>query len=430
MIRRLALISDHASPLASLGDVDAGGQNVYVEHVARQMAARGIEVDVFTRRSEPDEPTIVALCPGARVVHIAAGPRRYMPKEHLLGYMDEFAENLVRFVRTARGYDLVHANFFMSGLVATRIDRTLGVPFVVTFHALGKIRRLHQGGADRFPSERISIEHHVIDEARRIIAECPQDRHDLVAHYRADVRKIDIVPCGFDPREFYPQDKRAVRRRLGWDPEEPVVVHVGRIVPRKGVDNVIEGFARYVATERRAARLVIVGGETNETSGQRDVELERLKALARDLGNAHRVSFLGRRSHAELCDYYAAGDVFVTTPWYEPFGITPLEAMASGTPVIAANVGGLKYSVRDGVTGYLVEPKNPCELAERLQRILGDYTGRERMSRRALEWVNAKFTWTRVADALLGVYERATDAAELPSLHAGYDFDAATAAVR
>ena len=406
MRRRTAMISEHASPLNCLGGVDSGGQNVYVAQVAKHLAALGYDVDVFTRRDDAFSPEVFDCQRGVRVIHLTAGPPSFVPKEELLPFMDEFCRQLLHFAdQQGIDYDLVHAHFFMSGLVAAEIKRRRGWPFVITFHALGRVRRLHQREADRFSPERISIEHRLMDEADWIIAECPQDEEDQIKLYGAKPDKIRLVPCGFDKTELWPLAKHEARRQLGLDPGEPIVLHVGRMVPRKGVDNTVRGFARLVRRHGVAARLLIVGGESDEPDPGRTPEIGRLQKIAADENVADRVVFVGRKGRAELKYYYSAADVFVTTPWYEPFGITPIEAMACGTPVIGANVGGIKYSVRDGQTGYLVPPNDPDALGERLAYLLERPHVRHRFSQQAVDRVNRLFTWKRVSAQIADAYE-------------------------
>jgi phosphoheptose isomerase len=305
-------------------------------------------------------------------------------------------------------YDLLHANFWMSGLVAAEVKQALGVPFVVTFHALGKVRRLHQGDDDRSPPERITIEARVVAEADQIIAECPRDEEDLVSLYDAVPAKIAIVPCGFDPTELGPIDRRLARLTLGLPTDEPIVLQLGRIVPRKGIDTAIEAFARLVDQhDWSGGRLLIVGGESETPDPSLTPELGRLMTLARRLGIDDRVSFVGRRGRADLRTYYSAADVFVTTPWYEPFGITPVEAMACGTPVVGADVGGIRFSVMDGETGFLVPPRDPDAVAERIARIVGDPVLHERLSRQAVARAERLFTWAKVTGSLEAVYHDA-----------------------
>jgi phosphoheptose isomerase len=404
MSRCIALISEHASPLGALGGVDGGGQNVYVGQVARYLATRGWAVDVFTRRDAEALPDVVEWQSGVRVIHVPAGPPSVIPKEELLPFMGAFTEYVLGRARQ-RPYDLLHANFWMSGLVAAEIKRVLGTPFVVTFHALGRVRRQHQGEADRSPADRVAIEDRVVAEADQIIAECPRDEEDLISLYHATPAKITIVPCGFDPAELGPRDRTLARLTLGLPVDEPVVLQLGRMVPRKGVDTVIEAFARLVELHGwERGRLLIVGGESDTPDPALTPEIGRLSTLARTLGIDDRVTFLGRRSRAELPTYYSAADVFVTTPWYEPFGITAVEAMACGTPVVGADVGGIRFSVLDDETGFLVPPRDPDAVADRVARIVADPDLHERLSQAAVARAGRLFTWEQVAASLEIVY--------------------------
>jgi D-inositol-3-phosphate glycosyltransferase len=403
MSRSIALISEHASPLATLGGVDAGGQNVYVAHVARQLAALGDRVDVYTRRDREDLPEVVDWVPGVRVIHVPAGPAREIPKEQLLPYMPAFTAFMLRRLRS-HPVDLVHANFFLSGLVACDVKEALGTPFVITFHALGRVRRQFHGANDGFPDERFAIEERIVAEADAIVAECPQDEEDLIRLYNADPARISIVPCGFDPAEFAPASRPLARLDLGLDPGERVLLQLGRMVPRKGIDTVIRA-AGILEREGLPVRLLVVGGPERDLEGVELPELDRLRGIARDEGIEERVSFLGRRDRDELAAYYNAADIFVSTPWYEPFGITPLEAMACGTPVLGANVGGIKFTVRDAETGYLVPPNDPVALAERAAHLFRNPKLLAVLGRQAIRRVNDLFTWERVAEAMTAIYE-------------------------
>jgi glycosyltransferase involved in cell wall biosynthesis len=325
--------------------------------------------------------------------------------------MGEFTSFVIQASRR-RPYDLIHANFFMSALVDADVKRALGTPFVVTFHALGRVRHLYQREADGFPEERLAIEERVIAEADRIIAECPQDEEDLIRLYDADPEKITIILCGFDPREFWPIGKTIARDALGLDPERPVILQLGRMVPRKGVETVIRGLGRLVREHGIAAQLLIVGGESDDADPAVTPEIGRLRRIATEEGLGDEVIFVGRRGRDALKYYYSAADLFVTTPWYEPFGITPVEAMACGTPVIGSNVGGIKFTVRDGENGYLVPPKDPDALAERIAHLYSNPKLLSVLGRQAIRRANDLFTWQRVTGALGDLYEEVFSACQ------------------
>jgi D-inositol-3-phosphate glycosyltransferase len=399
---RIALISEHASPLAALGGTDSGGQNVYVAHIGRCLAEAGHQVDVLTRRDARRLPATVDVRPGLRVRHIDAGPPQPLPKESLLPLMSEFGDRAIRLCEGAGAYDVVHANFFMSGLVGLELKQRFGTPLVMTFHALGLVRRLHQGAADGFPEERMDIERRLVREADRIIAECPQDQHDLQALYGADPRRLSMVPCGVDLGEFSPGSKTVARRKLGLPPNDFIVLQLGRMVPRKGVDNVIRALA--MMDRQRSVRLCVVGGNGVDPDDGSTPEIMRLRDIATACGIPDQVCFMGQRQRDALRAWYRAADVFVSTPWYEPFGITPLEAMACGVPVIGSDVGGIRFSVDDGVTGFLVPPHDPAALAERLERLRDHPALAEAMGRAGVLRMRSTFTWKQVADQLTAVY--------------------------
>jgi glycosyltransferase involved in cell wall biosynthesis len=402
MKKQIAFISEHASPLAVLGGVDSGGQNVYVAETAKQLAKMGFEVDIFTRSENAKAARIVQWLPGVRVIHIKAGSEEVMPKEQLLGHMPEFTEGVLDFILTHnRKYRLIHAHFFMSALVAANVKRILDIPFVVTFHALGMIRRMFQGKNDGFPAERIDVEKRVVREADYIIAECPQDEADLIEHYGASADRIVVIPCGFSSDEFYPIAKCTARSIVGIAENEKVLLQLGRMVPRKGVDNVIRALS-VLKKDGCNCKLVVVGGESEVA--EEHPEVRRLMQIAKAGDVSDRVIFTGRRDRNTLKYYYSAADIFITTPWYEPFGITPLEAMACGVPVIGSNVGGIKFSVADGETGFLVPPANAGALADKISLLLENEELGIKMKRNAYKRVNELFTWKRVCEQLSDLY--------------------------
>jgi D-inositol-3-phosphate glycosyltransferase len=423
VLRRIALVSDHASPLAAPGSIDCGGQNVYVAHLARELALAGYLVDIFTRRDTIAQRQLVRLAENIRVINVPAGPAHYVPKEQMLPYIHAFSRFVTRFARRQEAlYDIVHANFFMSGMVAQHLKQALGIPFVITFHALGHVRRLAQGAADAFPPARMRIESMLMRHADRIIAECAQDRQDMESLYGAVPGRIAVAPCGFDPEELWPVERGAARERLGLLGDKYIVLQLGRMVPRKGVDTVIQGVARLRARYGVEAELLVVGGDFDRPQGRDGPEMARLRALASQLGISAHVRFTGQKPRAELRDYYSAADVFVTTPWYEPFGITPVEAMACARPVIGSEVGGIKSTVVDGSTGFLIPSRDPAALAERLVTLQRDPARARAMGEAGLRRAYQHYTWRIVAQQAAAIYAavlaetRAGARADLPHL--------------
>jgi hypothetical protein len=403
-MQRIAVISEHASPLALPGGTDSGGQNVYVGHLARELSRLGYRVDIFTRREHAAQPAIVEWRSGVRIVHVAAGPARVLPKEQLLPYMAEFGHAMLRFMRSeGLDYALAHANFFMSGMVARQLKRLIGLPYVITFHALGRVRRLAQGQADGFPDARFAIEEALMRDADCVIAECAQDEQDMLELYDAAGARRTVIPCGFDPDEFWPV-RDGARARLGLPERGFVILQLGRMVPRKGVDNVIRALRVLQDAHGIGARLLVVGGDAGKADPPDVPEVRRMAALAERLGVLPQVSFTGAQPRHRLRDYYSAADVFVTTPWYEPFGITPLEAMACATPVIGSAVGGIRTTVVHGKTGFLVPPNDPAALAGRLAELQRDPRLAERMGWTGLRRAQRHFTWSRVALQVAALY--------------------------
>lgn len=409
---RIAFLSEHASPVALLGGVDAGGQNVYVDEVSRNLPALGYTVDVFTRRDKPDVPEIIDWAPGVRVIHLAAGPAEFLLKDALWQYMPEFRDSFLRFLeQNELHYDLIHSNFWMSGWVATELKRRLEVPVVHIFHAMGKTKQRHQGKDDSSPAERIDVESDVIRHVDRLIAQCPTEQAELVDDYGADPSRIIVIPSAVNIDIFKPEDHATARQIAGVAEDDFVVVYVGRMLPRKDVRNVVRGVASLLQMCRERhhpltskIKLLLVGGETTEPDPIATPEIGVLQQLVAELDIDEHVRFIGKRQQDRLRYYYSAGDVAVTTPWYEPFGLTPLEGMACGRPVIGSAVGGITFTLVDGQTGFLVEPRNPEMLAARLYQSLTEPELREHMGRVARLRVEREFTWSIVARRTAHLY--------------------------
>ncbi|MEW5895815.1 MAG: glycosyltransferase family 1 protein [Candidatus Omnitrophota bacterium] len=399
-MKKIAMISDHASPLAKIGSINDGGQNIYVKNIAKKMGQRGYQVDIFTRRDNPALKSSVFLSPRVRVIHVPAGPPNYVEKEKLLPYMNEFTDFMTDYIYKNGIYDFIHANFFMSGLVAMKLKDYFRIPFFITFHALGRVRRHFQRSEDKFSDIRFSIEDDIVSAADGIIAECPQDKQDLIDYYSADHSKIVVIPCGVDFSELHPIDQRKARGCLGLQDDEKIILQLGRLVPRKGIETIIHSLKILHKKYHTSARLLIVGGSTKRPDPVETPEIDRLGKIARDAGLFDKVIFCGRASREEIKIYYNAADVFVTTPWYEPFGITPLEAMACQKPVIGSRVGGLQFTIQHGRTGFLVPPRDPYSLAESIKELFANPKLGKIFGRNGRQRVKKNFTWETVVDAL------------------------------
>ena len=409
---RVAFLSEHASPLALLGSQDAGGQNVYVDEVSRNLAKLGVAVDVFTRGDDPGLPSVTQWAQGVRVIHLRAGDERFIAKDNLWPLMPDFRDGLLAFAREqqARGepYDLLHGNFWMSGWVAIEARRQLGIPAAQIFHAMGKTKARHQGAADTSPGDRIAVEREVVRDVDALIAQCPSEQAELVDDYDADPEKVTIIPSAVNIEQFRPVPHDEARRRIGIPMDGLLVAYVGRMLPRKDVRSLVRAMGRLRErwTEIPTPTLLLVGGETIDPDPQATPEIGELMRLAEEVGIRASTRFVGKRQPHALRDYYSAADVVVTTPWYEPFGLTPLEAMACGRPVIGSAVGGITFTIKPGETGFLVPPRDPEALAERIAFTLKRPELRRRMGRAARQRVERDFTWPTVAERTASLYER------------------------
>ncbi|MFP5334396.1 MAG: glycosyltransferase [Actinomycetes bacterium] len=379
---RIAMVSEHASPLAVLGGVDAGGQNVHVAALAEHLGRRGHVVEVFTRRDSRRPAERVPLCDNVTVVHVPAGPPRQVPKDELLPHMPAFARWLVRYWTSRGTPDVVHGHFWMSGLAALQAGRDCGVPVAQTFHALGTVKRRYQGSADTSPPERIDLERRVATEVDLVLATCSDEVAELEA-MGVPTGHVQVVPCGVDTAHFRPGPAPQTAR--------PRLLSVGRLVERKGFEVAVRAMPLLPEAE-----LVIAGGPPAARLGD-DAEARRLLALADAVGVADRVTLVGQVDHDDMPALLRSARVVVATPWYEPFGIMPLEAAACGRPVVGSAVGGLLDTVEDGVTGRLVPPRDPAALAVAVQELLDDPDLARRWGEAARRRAVARYDWAQVA---------------------------------
>ena len=390
------MVSEHASPLAALGEADAGGQNVHVAELALGLARLGHEVQVYTRRDDAALPERVAVAPGVCVVHVPVGPHRTVPKDELLPHMDAFADWMAEDWQRTGDPDVVHAHFWMSGLAALRAGRSRGVPVAQTFHALGSVKRRHQRESDTSPPERLDLERWIAREADAVIATC-RDEVEELADMGVGTDHVHVVPCGVDTAHFSPSGP-------AWDHGLPGarrarLLAVGRLVERKGFDLAVRALP-----DLPDAELVLVGGPPLERLDA-DPEARRLRALAEELGVEDRLVLTGQRPHEAMPAIYRSADVVLAVPWYEPFGITPLEAAACGRPLVGSAVGGLLDSVEDGVSGRLVPPRDVEALVSAVRGLLADPDEAARMGRGARARAVELFDWSVVAARTEGVLE-------------------------
>ena len=409
---RISMVSEHASPLAALGGVDAGGQNVHVAALSMALAARGHTVQVYTRRDDPGLPDRVRVEPGLEVVHVTAGPALPLPKDDLLPYMGPLAEGIVADWGT-RPPDVVHSHFWMSGLAALEAARSAAaegftVPVLHTFHALGTVKKRHQGTEDTSPPERTWLEPSVGRRADRVLATCSDEVFELKA-IGVPGNRISIAPCGVDLSLFRargPAEPRGRRHRIA---------AVGRLVPRKGVDLAIRALALLRTDGLDDVELLIVGGSSDCAGLETDPEARRLLALARSLGVEDQVVLRGQVPREQMPAVLRSADAVVCAPWYEPFGIVPLEAMACAIPVVASAVGGLIDTVVHGKTGLLIPPRDPAALAAALSELLHNPGYARRLGAAGKQRAAARYSWNRVALDTEKAYQLALGTAAAPA---------------
>ena len=391
----IAMLSVHTSPLALPGSAkDAGGMNVYICEMARELGRTGMSVDIFTRRTHPDQPEIVVLGPRVRVIHIEAGPAAPMHKNDLYQCLSAFTRHIEEFAnREQRRYDVLHSHYWLSGVAAQRLARRWQVPHVTMFHTLAHLKQL-ANPVETEPTLRLEMERHLIQHVDRIIAATQDERLQIIRHCGATSSQVEVIPCGVDLRRFVAHERLEARARLGWKADQPVLLFVGRLDPFKGPDMLLKA----AALMQKKAQVVIVGGNV---AG--DPELEKLSQLARELGIQKRVRFLGARPQEELPLIYSAADITVVPSYHESFGMVAVESLACGTPVVATRAGGLMTVIRHGETGYLV-PRGPGFFAERLDSLLADPVTLRSMGAAARSSI-LLYSWQSVATLMHEVYE-------------------------
>lgn len=406
-IKRIAFISVHTSPLAPMGGKKTGGMNVYIRELSQELGQQGIQVDIFTRRSSDTEPEIdYAIGDNVRVIYLEAGAVAPLTPDEHYPYLSEFTSNLIAFTTFHNiQYDVVYSHYWLSGWVAAKLKEAWGTRFVHMFHTLGHMKRRIKGNDFYQPDTRIATEAHIVDWADKIIAATPAEQSQLLWLYRADRRRIEIIPPGVNMEHFQdvlPQAEAKVH--LGIDPDTNMLLFVGRIEPLKAVDTILE--ALYVMREQAPHLLknllfTIVGGDLQ---ADRDDEMMRLQALSVELGIDRIVNFVGAKEQSQLPTYYSAATAVIMPSDYESFGMVALEAMATGTPVIASQVGGLAFLVRDNETGFHIPVREPKSLAESIIELLSNPHKTKAMGESASR-IAQDYAWSNIANRLINVFE-------------------------
>jgi D-inositol-3-phosphate glycosyltransferase len=422
-IRRVAMLSVHTCPLAMLGGKKTGGMNVYVRDFSRELGRQGIRVDVFTRSQDDCVPMVMHdLGYGGRVIHIPAGPEKPIPVAEIGHYLDEFVAGTLAFAANEGiQYDLIHSHYWLSGMVAEKLRAVWRIPIIQMFHTLGHMKnRIAQDESERAPQERLDGEKHVMGIADRIIAATPAEEAQLNWLYGADMRKVRVISPGVDLERFTPIPQELAKQTVGIPPDDKNIIFAGRIEPLKGIDTLLRAISliqkRYPEAVQGVCVAIIGGDPWADTP---DAEMARLQELRKELGITDLVTFLGAKDQEILPNYYAAAEMVVMPSHYESFGMVALEAMAMGTPVIASEVGGLAFLVRDDENGFHVPSRDPEALAERIYCLLTDEACRDRLGRQA-RYHALQYDWEIIVQRMRRVYEEVVgETAVMPDKTAG-----------
>jgi len=402
--KRIALISVHGDPAIEFGKEEAGGQNVYVRSVGEALARIGWQVDMFTRKISAEQDFIVQHSENCRTIRLQAGSLKFIPRDDLFNYLPEFIDNFCKFQNENNiKYQLIHTNYWLSSWVGMQLKKLQGTPQIHTYHSLGAVKYNTIKNIPLIASQRLAVEREVLESADRIVATSPQEKQHMRSLVSAK-GNIDIIPCGTDIQRFGSAERQAARTQLGIDQETKVVLYVGRFDPRKGIETLVRAVNESQLRDSNKLKLIIGGGSTPGNSDGR--ERDRIEGIVKELGMSHLTIFPGRLNQETLPTYYAAADVCIVPSHYEPFGLVAIEAMASGTPVIASDVGGLQFTVVHEETGLLVPAKDAPAFANAIDRILLNPEWRDKLGQAGRKRVETKFSWDGVATQLSELYTR------------------------
>lgn len=393
---RIAMLSVHSCPVGTPGAKDTGGMNVYIRELAGALDKQGHSVDIFTRVHDPKDPQIVNLGQNTRLIHLKAGEDEEINKLAVYAYLPDFACNVESFRKhDGRQYDLVFSHYWLSGWAGKYLQQWWQVPHTIMFHTLGAVKNTIAIGEDE-PELRVETERDLAQHCHHIIASTEQEREELMLHYGASPQSISVVPCGVNLELFQPVDKEIARQQLGFV-DNKLVLFVGRIEPLKGIEQLFKAMPYWQNNQR--PRLVIVGGDEHSQG-----EMESLQELSRQLEIQDSVTFSGLIKHEQTPYFYSAADVCVVPSYYESFGLTALESLACGTPVVATDVGAFKSVIRQGETGYVVKDNTPFRLANKIALLLARPSP-DTESTLSIRASVSQFSWSNIAEAIVREFE-------------------------
>jgi len=400
--QRIALISVHGDPAVEIGKEEAGGQNVYVRHLGETLAQQGWQVDMFTRKADPEQPRVVEHSANCRTIRLVAGPEKFIPRDEIFGYLPSFVQAFLDFQQAVGiEYSVVHTNYWLSAWVGMQLKKLQAVKQVHTYHSLGAVKYQSVATIPLIANTRLAVEKACLETADCIVATSPQEQEHLQTLVSTK-GNINVIPCGTNLQRFGSVSLESARQQLGIAPETKVVLYVGRFDQRKGIETLVRAVNLSQLRAHGELKLIIAGGSRpGQSDGQ---ERDRIEGIVTELGMSDLTTFPGRLDDQELSVYYAAADVCVIPSHYEPFGLVTIEAMASGTPVVASNVGGLQFTVIPEKTGLLVPPKDEVSFAQAIDRILTNPEWHKQLAQAARKRVENCFSWEKVASQLTEVY--------------------------
>lgn len=412
------MISVHGDPLAKLGYLESGGQNVYVYELSRELGRLGWQVDVYSRLDSKQRRKVISYGKNVRVIRIEAGPKKFVRKYDLFNHLPEFISSFIKYKEKNKlDYSLVHGHYWEGGWVAMQIKRLFNIPMVQTFHSLGCIRYntlkkfKDQAITDFEKNYRFKIEREIMSSADIIIATSDYEREDFINLYKIDSANVKVIPCGVNVKKFHHVSTAEARNKIKVSADDKVILFVGRLEWRKGISTLIQGMGELLKTSetpKDKLKLLIVGGSIGKRGSTIEKEeLKRLKEIAKKLDILDNITFTGNLPQEKLRYYYSAADVCVVPSYYEPFGLIPLEAMSCKVPVIASDTGGLRFTIKEGKTGLLFTPRQPKILAEKLKAIFEDKELSDKLVKQARTNIKENFEWGIVAKNMSELYKSA-----------------------